>query len=71
MNTMTLSAYVYGCTVSATPVPQPPEPTVSDFLPPVIDHAVDQIVSDQIAANNQMLYDYTRRNIDVIDGNQF
>lgn len=71
MNTMTMSAYVYGCTVSATPVAQPPEPTVSDFLPPVIDRVVDQIISDQIADNNHMIYDYTRRDIDVIDGNQF
>lgn len=71
MNMMTLSAFVYGCTLSAAPLPQPPEPTVSDFLPPAIDRAVDQVISDQLAANAHMIYDYTRRDIDVINGDQF
>lgn len=71
MNMMTLSAFVYGCTLSAAPVQQAPAPTVSDFLPPAIDRAVDQVISDQLAANAHMIYDYTRRDIDVINGDQF
>lgn len=69
MNTMMLSAYVYGCTAAATTAPLPPAPTVSDFLPPVIDRTVDKIINDQLIDN--ISYDYTRRDIDVIDGNQF
>ena len=71
MNTMSLSAYVYGCTPDAAPAVLPPEPSVSDFLPPTIDRLTDQIIGDQLANNDHMVYDYTRRDIDVIVGGQF
>lgn len=71
MNTMMLSGYVYGCTADAPPPAAPPAPTVSDFLPPVIDHATDQAIADQLAANDHMIYDYTRRDIDVVTGGDF
>jgi hypothetical protein len=70
MNTMKMSAYVFGCTVSAVSTTAP-EPTPSDFLPPVVDHVVDQMVGEQLANSTHMIYDYNRHDIDIIDGTQF
>lgn len=72
MNTMMMSEYVFGCTASAmSATSTAPEPTPSDFLPPVVDHVVDQLVHDQLTNSAHMIYDYNRRDIDIIDGTQF
>jgi len=70
MSNMSLSAFVYGCAPDVVHV-SPPEPTVSDFLPPVIDHLIDNAIVAVEAENAHMQYDYTRRNIDAIVGGDF
>lgn len=70
MSNMSLSAFVYGCAPDVVPV-SPPAPTVSDFLPPVIDHLVDNAIVAVEAEAAQMPYSYTRRDVDVIVGGDF
>lgn len=69
---MSLSAFVFGCTPDgATPVAAAPAPTPSDFLPPAVDHLVDTTVIETAPDLGHNLYDYTRRDIDVIVGGDF
>lgn len=65
MNSMSLSAYVFGFAASnSNNTPQPPQPDINDILPPNI----EGVVSSQ---TNFGLLDYIERDVDVIEGEDF
>ena len=65
MSNMSLSAYVFGFVdPNASPSPQPPQPGISDALPP----AGGSIASDTTSLT---LLDYLERNVDTIESENF